>query len=267
MEILKVIILSLVEAFTEFLPVSSTGHMILIDELIKLSNNKVFTTSFQVIIQLGAILAAFIIFFEKLSPFNKNENEKKNLYSLWVKIIIAVIPAAILGLLFDDFISEKLFNSIVVASMLIFYGIVLIILENKEKKESINSFNKLSYKTAVLIGLFQCLAMVPGTSRSAASIIGAMLLGTSRIIATEFSFFLAIPTMLGATSLKLVKTGFALSSYELFLIFLGLVLSFVFSLVIIKKFLDFIKKNDFKIFAYYRIVLGIIVLIFYLVKK
>lgn len=260
-DIFKVFLLSLVEALTEFLPVSSTGHMIILDEIIKLSENKVFVNSFQIIIQLGAIFAVIVIFFNKIYPFNKEKKEKERLLDLWKKIIVAVIPAVILGLFLDDIIEEYLFSSYTVALMLIVYGIILIIIENINKESKVDNLYSLTFKKALLIGFFQTLAMIPGTSRSAATIIGGMLLGLNRIIATEFSFFLAIPTMLGATGLKLLKSIKYLSFYEFSLIILGLIITFILSLIIINKFLSYIKKHDFKVFGYYRIILGILILL------
>ncbi|WP_156299176.1 undecaprenyl-diphosphate phosphatase [Streptobacillus canis] len=261
LDILKVFILSLIEAFTEFIPVSSTGHMILADKYINLSSNKEFVTAFQVIIQLGAILAVVVIFFKKLYPFMYKGEKRKSLLVLWSKIIVAVLPAVVLGLLFDDYIEEHFFNATIVASMLLVYGILLIFIESKNRRASINNLANITYPVALAIGLFQCLAMIPGTSRSAATIIGAMFLGLSRVAATEFSFFLAIPTMLGATTLKLIKIGSLLSGYELFLIFLGLIFTFIMSLMIINSFLKYIKKHDFKVFGYYRIVIAILILL------
>ncbi|CAM3189108.1 MULTISPECIES: undecaprenyl-diphosphate phosphatase [Streptobacillus] len=259
LDILKVFILSLIEAFTEFIPVSSTGHMILADRYINLSSNKEFVTAFQVIIQLGAILAVVIIFFKKLYPFIYKGEKRQALLNLWGKIIVAVLPAVVLGLLFDDYIEEHFFDVNIVAIMLLIYGVLLIIIESKKRKSSVNDIVNLTYTMAIGIGLFQCLAMIPGTSRSAATIIGAMFLGLNRIIATEFSFFLAIPTMLGATTLKLIKIGSFLSTYELFLIFLGLVFTFIMSLLIINSFLKYIKKHDFKVFGYYRIIIALLI--------
>ncbi|WP_067142590.1 undecaprenyl-diphosphate phosphatase [Oceanivirga salmonicida] len=250
-EILKVVFLSFIEGLTEFIPVSSTGHMIIVEHFINLSNNKVFVSSFEIIIQLGAILSVFVYFYKEIFKLEKET---------FIKIIVAVIPAGILGVLFSDYIEEKLFNIYVVSFMLIFYGVILIILEKISKKSKVNSLNNVSFKQAIYVGIFQCLAFVPGTSRSAATIIGAMLLGLNRVVATEFSFFLAIPTMLGATTLKLIKMP-VLSFNEYMLILLGFVLSFIFAYGFIKFFMEYIKKHDFKMFGYYRITLGIILLI------
>ncbi|WP_066899868.1 undecaprenyl-diphosphate phosphatase [Streptobacillus notomytis] len=261
LDILKVFILSLIESFTEFIPVSSTGHMILADKYINLSSNKEFVTAFQVIIQLGAILAVVVIFFKKLYPFIYKGEKRKELLNLWSKIVIAVLPAVVLGLIFDEYIEKHFFNVNVVAIMLLIYGFFLVIIESIKRKAKINDISNLSYIAALIIGLFQCLAMIPGTSRSAATIIGAMLLGLNRVIATEFSFFLAIPTMLGATILKLIKIGSFLSIYELFLIFLGLIFTFIMSLMIINSFLKYIKKHDFKVFGYYRVAIALIIIL------
>ena len=265
MEILKAAFLGIVEGVTEWLPVSSTGHLILVDEFVKMNLDKNFMNVFNVVIQLGAILAVLLIYFNKLNPFSttKNEEDKKETFNLWTKVIIAVIPSAILGLLFDDFIEEKFFNSMTVSIMLIVYGIIMIIMENRKSNSQINSFKELTYKKAFSIGLFQCLALIPGTSRSASTIIGGVLLGTSRFIATEFSFFLAIPTMLGASALKLFKYGFAFNQIELIVLLTGTVVSFIVSVIVIKMLMDYIKKHDFKVFGYYRIILGILILIYF----
>lgn len=263
-DFIKVFILSLVEGLTEFIPVSSTGHMIIVDQFLKLSNNKSFVNAFQIIIQLGAILAVVVYYWDKIYPFSKkhSKSKKKEIIEMWIKIVIAFLPSAIFGFLLDDIIEAKFFNAITVSIMLIFYGIILIFMENrKNTKIYYKNISQLPIKTAIFVGLFQCLAMIPGTSRSAATIIGGVFLGLSRILATEFSFFLAIPTMLGASTLKIIKMGAVLSLYEWFLISLGFVFSFIIAFLVIKVFLDYIKKNDFKIFGYYRIILGIIMLI------
>lgn len=264
--IIKVFILSLVEGLTEFVPVSSTGHMIIVDQFLKLSDNKVFVDAFKIIIQLGAILSVVVYYWKKIFPFAKGntKQESMDIIAMWIKIIIAVIPAVILGLKFDDIIEEKFFNSLTVSIMLVFYGILLIWIETRKKKEEkIKSIKEMTIPLALGVGLFQCLAMIPGTSRSAATIIGRVLLGLNRVLATEFSFFLAIPTMLGATLLKIVKIGNVLTMEEWFLIGLGFVLSFIFAYAVIKVFMDYIKKHDFKVFGYYRIILGIIMLLLF----
>lgn len=265
-DILKVIILSLVEGLTEFIPVSSTGHMIIVDKFLKLSDNQSFVNAFEIIIQLGAILAVVVYFWHKLWPFSKGltKAQSRGIILKWIKIIIAVLPAIVLGLLFDDIIDKYLFNVTVVASMLVFYGIVLIWVENgKRGNGGISTVKDIPISKLIGIGLFQCLAMIPGTSRSAVTIIGGVLLGLNRVLATEFSFFLAVPTMLGATLLKIVKMGAKLTSYEWMLIALGFVLSFIFAYIVIKVFMNYIKKHNFKIFGYYRIILGIAVFILY----
>lgn len=289
MDFIRVILLGIVEGITEFLPISSTGHLIIADQFIKLSPAD-FSNVFKVIIQLGAIMSVVVISFNKLNPFSKkylSENIKRNydklniqtklyylikdgdkdILSLWKKIIIALIPAVILGLLFDDLIDKYLFNPITVAIMLIFWGIVIILIEkrNKNSVPKIESFNNMGYKTAFLIGMFQCLALIPGTSRSAATIIGALLLGSSRLIATEFSFYLAIPTMFGATLLKVIKNFGGYSSYQWLLILIGSIVSFIVAYFTIKKFLDYVKSRDFAIFGYYRIIVGILVLVLMLI--
>ena len=264
--IIKVFILSLVEGLTEFVPVSSTGHMIIVDQFLKLSDNKAFVDAFKIIIQLGAILSVVVYYWKKIFPFAKGntKQESMDIIAMWVKIVIAVIPAVILGLKFDDIIEEKFFNSLTVSIMLVFYGILLIWIETRKKKEEkIKSIKEMTIPLALGVGLFQCLAMIPGTSRSAATIIGGVLLGLNRVLATEFSFFLAIPTMLGATLLKIVKIGNVLTMEEWFLIGLGFVLSFIFAYAVIKVFMDYIKKHDFKVFGYYRIILGIIMLLLF----
>ncbi len=286
--ILKVIILSIVEGVTEFLPVSSTGHLIIANQFVGLEPAK-FSNSFNVIIQLGAILSVVVIYFEKLNPFPKRklyhgdwpeklkDDQTENLWAkkvyywfthnrtveLWLKIIVAVLPAMVLGLMFDDKIDELLFKPVPVAIALVFYGIVIILLEEKHKSKTEFKYTdpvQVSYRTAFLIGCFQVLAMWPGTSRSAATIIGAMILGLNRSAAAEFSFFLAIPTMVGATLLKLVKME-SLVFGQWMMILLGFVLSFIVAYIVIKKFLSYIQKNDFKVFGYYRIGLGILVFI------
>lgn len=261
-EFLKASLLGVVEGITEWLPVSSTGHLILANEFINLNMSQEFINIFNVVIQLGAILAVLVIFFNKLNPFakSKSEIEKKETISLWTKVIVAVIPSGILGLLFDDFIEAKFFNPTVVSLALIIYGVIMIVLENRNKTPRIKDFNELSYKSAIGIGLFQCLALIPGTSRSASTIIGAVILGTSRYVATEFSFFLAIPTMIGASALKLIKSGLAFTGLEWSILLTGSLVSFIISIVVIKYLLAYIKKHDFKIFGYYRIILGLIIL-------
>ncbi len=269
MELFKAALIGIVQGITEWLPVSSTGHMILFNEFIKMNVSETFMSTFLVVIQFGSILAVLTIFFKKLNPFDasKTKIQKSETIDLWIKVIIAVIPSGILGLLFDDTIDALFFNPTTVAIALIVYGIIMIMLENRNKKPSVNSFSEVSYKLAIGIGLFQCLALIPGTSRSGSTIIGAVLLGTSRYIATEFSFFLAVPTMFGASALKLVKTGFAFSGFEWLILATGSIVAYIVSILAIKFLLDYIKKHDFKVFGYYRIVLGILVLAYFFLIK
>ena len=269
MELFKAALIGIVQGITEWLPVSSTGHMILFNEFIKMNVSETFMSTFLVVIQFGSILAVLTIFFKKLNPFDvsKTKIQKSETIDLWIKVIIAVIPSGILGLLFDDTIDALFFNPTTVAIALIVYGIIMIMLENRNKKPSVNSFSEVSYKLAIGIGLFQCLALIPGTSRSGSTIIGAVLLGTSRYIATEFSFFLAVPTMLGASALKLVKTGFAFSGFEWLILATGSIVAYIVSILAIKFLLDYIKKHDFNVFGYYRIVLGILVLAYFFLIK
>jgi undecaprenyl-diphosphatase len=264
-EIVKAIILGIVQGITEWLPVSSTGHLILVEEFVKLNFSKAFVNTFMVVIQFGSILAVIVLFFNKLNPFDfrKSNKDKMETINLWVKIIVAILPAGILGVLFDDKIDELFYNPITVASTLIIYGIAFIILENRKNKPKVENLSQISYKLAIGIGLFQALALIPGTSRSGATIIGAVLLGTSRYIAAEFSFFLAIPTMLGASALKLLKAGTAFTGAEWVVLATGSIVAFVVSIVAIKFLMDYIKKHDFKVFGYYRIILGIIVLAYF----
>lgn len=265
-EILKVVFLGIVEGITEWLPISSTGHMILVDEFIKLSVSEEFKEMFFVVIQLGAILAVVVLYFKKLMPLWVTKGKvvlKKDTLTLWSKIIVSCVPAAVIGLLFDDKIDEIFYNSYVVSLMLIIYGILFIIIERRKRESEINSLETLNFKTALLIGGFQVLALIPGTSRSGATILGAILLGTSREVAAEFTFFLAIPVMLGASLLKLLKFGFAFSGAEVIILIVGLVTAFAVSVLAIKFLVGYIKKNDFKAFGWYRIILGIIVLLYF----
>ena len=263
-EILKTIILGVVEGLTEWLPVSSTGHMILVDEFIKLDVSKSFMDMFLVVIQLGAILAVVAMNFSRLNPFSqfKTQLQKKQTFELWYKVIVACIPAAVIGLLFNDYMEEHFMSAQVVAGALIFYGIIFIVVENYNRYRipKINSLERLDYKTALIIGLFQVLSLIPGTSRSGSTIIGGILFGTSRVVAAEFTFFLAIPVMFGASLLKLVKFGFNFNSAELVILLVGMVTAFIVSILSITLLLKYIKKNDFTIFGWYRIVLGIIVI-------
>jgi len=262
-DILKSLILSLVEGVTEFLPISSTGHLILVNKWVQFSGS--FSNSFNVIIQFGAILSVIVLYWHKLYPFSpkKSRLERDASLDIWKKVIVGFIPAMVLGFLFGDFIEEKLFNPTTVAVMLIIGGIAILLLEKRSGSFKINSFGELTYKNAFLIGLIQCLAMIPGTSRSASTIIGAMLRGTSREIAAEFSFFLAIPTMAGATAFSLLKNGLSISGGEWITLLSGVFFSFLIAMAVISFFMNYIKKHDFKLFAYYRIVLGIVVLLFF----
>jgi undecaprenyl-diphosphatase len=263
-ELLKVVVLGIVEGLTEWLPVSSTGHMILVDEFIKLDVSKDFMDMFLVVIQLGAILAVVALNFEKLNPWSdwKTKKEKRDTVSLWMKVIVACIPAAVIGLMFNKYMEEHFMTAPVVATTLIFYGLLFIWIENynKHRRPRINDLANLDYRTAFIIGLFQVLSLVPGTSRSGATIIGGILFGTSRIVAAEFTFFLAIPVMFGASLLKMVKFGLHYTGAEIVIMVVGMVTAFIVSILSIKFLLSYIKTNDFKAFGWYRIVLGIIVI-------
>lgn len=271
LEILKVIILGIVEGVTEWLPISSTGHMILVEEFIHLNVSDEFLEMFRVVIQLGAILAVVVLYFQELWPFCSPKKGwiKKDTWMLWFKVLVAVIPAAVIGIPFDDTLDALFYNYQTVAITLIVYGILFIVVENynRRRKPRVKSFDQLSWSMAIFIGVFQILALIPGTSRSGATILGAMLLGTSRYIAAEFSFFLAIPVMFGASLLKLVKFGFAFTGWELLILLVGMVTAFVVSILAIKFLMGYIKKNDFKPFGYYRIILGILVLVYFIFFK
>ena len=263
-ELLKVVVLGIVEGLTEWLPVSSTGHMILVDEFIKLDVSKDFMDMFLVVIQLGAILAVVALNFEKLNPWSdwKTKKEKRDTVSLWMKVIVACVPAAVIGLMFNKYMEEHFMTAPVVATTLIFYGLLFIWIENynKHRRPRINDLANLDYRTAFIIGLFQVLSLVPGTSRSGATIIGGILFGASRIVAAEFTFFLAIPVMFGASLLKMVKFGLHYTGAEIVIMVVGMVTAFIVSILSIKFLLSYIKTNDFKAFGWYRIVLGIIVI-------
>ena len=266
-EILKVIFLGIVEGITEWLPVSSTGHMILVDEFIKLNMTPEFMEMFFVVIQLGAIMAVVCLFWDKLFPFEfkggfKVKNDTMN---LWFKIVVACLPAAVIGLLFDDWLDEHFYKYKTVSLMLIIYGILFIIVENYNKgsRSVINDLSQITYKFALMVGVFQLLALIPGTSRSGATIIGAILIGASRYVASEFTFFLAIPVMLGASLLKILKFGFVFTSAEAIILGTGTLVAFFVSILAIKFLMGYIKKHDFKVFGWYRIVLGIIVLAYF----
>lgn len=272
-EILKSILYGIVEGITEWLPISSTGHMILLEEIMPMNVSESFWSMFLVVIQLGAILAVVVLYWNKIFPFRKNKEGKytsvKSIWILWSKILVATIPAAIIGLALDDWIDAHLYNGFVVAVMLILVGVAFIYIENRNKdmRPSVNSLSVLSYKDALIIGLFQVVAAVlPGTSRSGATIIGGLMIGVSRAVAAEFTFFLAIPVMLGASLLKLVKFGFAFSVLEFFILVIGMVVAFVVSIFVIRFLMSYIKKHDFKVFGWYRIVLGAFVLIFFAIR-
>ncbi|MBQ9833941.1 MAG: undecaprenyl-diphosphate phosphatase [Bacilli bacterium] len=268
-ELLKVILLGIVEGITEWLPISSTGHMILINEFIKLNVSEAFMEMFLVVIQLGAILAVIVLYFNKLNPFSlkKSKEEKKNTWDLLFKILVACVPAGIIGILFDDKIDALFYNYQTVAITLILYGILFIIFENrnKNKKVKFDTTKKLTYKIALIIGVAQILALIPGTSRSGATILAGLLVGASREVSAEFTFFLAIPVMLGASLLKLVKFGLAFTHGEIIILLIGMLVAFTVSIIAIKFLMRYIKKNDFKSFGWYRIILGIVVLLYFLI--
>lgn len=266
-EFLKVVVLGIVEGFTEWLPISSTGHMILVDEIIHLNVTDDFKTMFRVVIQLGAILAVVILYFRKLNPWDsgKTAGQKRSTFLLWIKIVVACLPAAVFGLLLDDWMDAHLYNGYVVAAALILYGVLFIVLETKNeyKEFPIQRTTQITYQTALYIGFFQVLSLIPGTSRSGSTILGAMILGCSRGVSAEFSFFLGIPVMFGASLLKLLKFGLDFTGMEIFYLISGMVIAFVVSIYSIKFLMGYIKRNDFKFFGYYRIVLGVIVFAYF----
>lgn len=273
-EILKSILYGIVEGITEWLPISSTGHMILLEELLPMKVSQSFWDVFLVVIQLGAILAVVVLYWHKIFPFNfKNKNRpflRYDIFQMWFKIIVACIPAAIVGLLFDDWLNAHLYNAIVVAIMLVLVGIAFIIIENhnKDRRARVDTLQQLSWADALIIGVFQLIAAVfPGTSRSGATIIGALMIGVSRTVAAEFTFFLAIPVMLGASLLRLVRFGFAFTAAELVLLLIGMLVAFIVSILVIRFLMSYIKKHDFKVFGWYRIILGILVLFYFFVIR
>ena len=272
LELIKIFFISLIEGITEWLPVSSTGHMIIFDEIVKLNFSEEFKSLFMVVIQLGAILAVVFLYFEKLNPFSpsKSRYEKSKTWDLWKKVIVGCFPVAILGFLLDDFIDSKLKSAWIVASMLILYGILFIVIERAKKRNSkkpkITETSNISYVDALKIGGFQILSLVPGTSRSGSTIIGGLLSGASREVAAEFSFFMGIPLMFGASFLKIVKYGFNYSTSEIFYLSLAMILTFIISIFAIKTLMEYLKKHDFEVFGWYRIALGVIVLVFFLLK-
>ena len=266
-DILKTILFGIVEGITEWLPISSTGHLLILQSMVGEIISHDFMEMFDVVIQLGAILAVVVIYFNKLNPFSSKKTaiEKQNTINLWIKVIVACLPAAVIGLLLDDWLDAHLFKTSVVAVTLILYGIAFIVVEERHrgKKFKYKDLNTLPLSVAIGIGMFQVLALVPGTSRSGATILGGMILGASRYVSAEFTFFLAIPVMFGASLLKLVKFGLAFSLGEFFALILGMVVSFVVSILAIKFLMNYIKKHNFKVFGIYRIILGIVILVFF----
>lgn len=267
LDILKAIIFGIVEGITEWLPISSTGHLIILEELLKLDQGDAFFEMFQVVIQLGAILAVVVIYFHKLNPFSPKKTQKQKMmtWQIWIKVIIGCVPAGVVGLVFDDWIDKTLYHWYVVALMLIIYGVLFIVVENyqKGKEPQVTKFSQLTLPMILIIGVFQMLAMIPGTSRSGATIVGALIIGVSRSVATEYTFFLAIPVMFGASLVKLIKFGFDFTAMQAAVLLVGMVVSFAVSIVAIKFLMSYIRKNDFKVFGYYRIVLGVIVFLFF----
>jgi undecaprenyl-diphosphatase len=271
-ELLKAVLFGIVEGVTEWLPVSSTGHMILLDEFVHLKVSEEFYKLFEVVIQLGAILAVILLFFHKLNPLSpkKNTRQKKNTWLLWVKVVIAVMPSAVLGFILDDWMEAHLYNYVVVAAMLILYGVAFVFVERLDRRKRIDNVEGIDYKTAILIGCFQCLSLIPGTSRSGATILGAMLLGVGRSAGAEFSFFLAIPTMVGASALRaldFLQSGVSASGREIGILVVGCVVSFIVSMLVIKGLMEYVRKHSFSVFGVYRVVLGVVVLGYFAVKQ
>ncbi|OUN94771.1 undecaprenyl-diphosphate phosphatase [Blautia sp. An46] len=286
-EILKVIFLGIVEGITEWLPISSTGHLILVEEFVKLNVSQEFWDMFMVVIQLGAILAVVVLYWKDLWPFRNKKPKHENVTKvekaagvlcrfvkidkmiMWFKILVSCLPAIIIGLPFNDFIEEKFNNWFVVSVMLIVYGVMFLIVEdyNEKRQAKYNSISEITWKTALFIGIFQVLSLIPGTSRSGATIIGGILVGASRTVAAEYTFFLAIPVMFGASLLKIVKFGMNFTSWEVVILLVGMVVSFVVSILAIKFLMGYIKKHNFKVFGWYRIVLGIIVILFFTIFR
>ena len=274
-ELLKAILFGIVEGVTEWLPISSTGHLILLDEFITLNVSDAFKSMFDVVIQLGAILAVIVLFFHKLNPFSpsKSDGEKKQTWQLWFKVIAAIIPSGIVGVLFDDWMEKHLHNAVVVSIALIVYGIAFILVENRKQgkylsggRNAVDNVYDITYRTALIIGLFQCLSLIPGTSRSGSTILGAILIGVGRSAGAEFSFFMAIPTMLGASAIKMLKfllSGVSATGTEIGVLAVGCVVSFVVSLLVIKGLMQYVRSHSFSAFGVYRIVLGIIVLAYF----
>ena len=273
-ELLKAVLFGIVEGVTEWLPVSSTGHLILLDELEQLNVSPEFKSMFDVVIQLGAILAVVVLFFHKLNPFapSKSAEEKKSTWQLWAKVIVSIIPSGVVGVLFDDWMDAHLHTSTVVAAMLILYGVAFILVERQYQGRhlSVQTVDQMDWKTAIGIGLFQCLSLIPGTSRSGSTILGGILLGASRAAAAEFSFFMAIPTMLGASGIKLLKfflTGVGFAGSEIAILLLGCVVSFLVSLLVIRGLMNYVREHSFSVFGVYRIVLGVLVLAYFAFVK
>lgn len=269
-EIIKVIFLGIVEGITEWLPISSTGHMLLVDEFLKLNMSDAFKEMFFVVIQLGAIMAVVVLFWRRMWPFQSKKATgsiiKKETFSIWFKVVAACIPGAVVTLLFDDYIEAHLHTPWVIAAALIIYGVAFIIIENQNKKRvpRIETLENISYKTALIIGLFQVLSIIPGTSRSGATIIGALIIGVSRTAAAEFTFFLAVPVMIGLSAIKILKFGLAFTAAELGILLIGMAVAFIVSLLVVKFLMSYIKKHDFKLFGWYRIILGVIVLAYFI---
>ena len=267
LEILKAIIFGIVEGITEWLPISSTGHLILLNEFLKLKQGDAFFEMFQVVIQLGAILAVIVIYFHKLNPFSQKKTQKQKMLTVqtWIKVLIGCVPAGVIGLLFNDWIDEKLYHWYVVAATLIIYGVLFIIVENYQKgrEPKVKKLSQITLPMLLIIGVFQMLAMIPGTSRSGATIVGALMLGISRSVATEFTFFLAIPVMFGASGVKLWKFGFNFTGMQSAILIVGMAVSFAVSVIAIKFLLKYIQNHDFKAFGYYRIILGVIVFLYF----
>ena len=280
MEIIKTIILGIIEGITEWLPISSTGHHILADEFVKLNMSDAFKEMFNVVIQLGAILAVVVIFWKKLWPFTLDKTKgysyithkggivKKDIMDMWLKVIVAVLPAAVIGIPFDDFFEKHFHTPLVVALALIVYGVMFIVIErwNKNITPKINGIGDITYKTAIFIGAFQVLSLIPGTSRSGSTILGAIILGVSRVAAAEFSFYLAVPVMFGASFIKLIKFGFDFTGYELLILSVGMITAFLVSVLAIKFLMGYVKKRDFTVFGYYRIILGAVVIAYFLIN-
>ena len=272
-ELFKTVILGIVQGITEWLPISSTGHMILVDQFMPLNQPADFIELFLVVIQFGSILAVVTLYFNKLNPFSpkKSAAEKTDTWIMWLKVLVACIPAAVIGLLFDDLINKYTYNAWVVSAALIIYGILFIIIEKRNKKPEIESINTLDYKTALLIGAFQVLSLIPGTSRSGSTILGAVILGTSRFVAAEFSFFLAVPVMFGASSLKLVKffleTGAGFTQDQIIILITGMIVAYVVSIIAIKFLMSYIRNHDFTAFGYYRIIVGILVILYFVISE